>query len=205
MTEEKTDLGEIHDDTSKSRSKKGSREQDSPPPTSALSRDQVRFKDKIEEFNDSEEKIGVGYEEIETDEEISQVLERLHDIKHDRNAVHRYLALLLQEDVQRVWDLYHNKVKSRRLQPKQVDSSDPYVPAMSSFRDVFCRQCLTYDCNLHGLTEDICPDTQAEIAIHRESTGYWKVRFVIVACLLVCTRCMLKNCGSVPRGNLLTI
>jgi hypothetical protein len=123
------------------------------------------------------EKIGVGYEEGETDEEVDQVLERLRHLSHDRKQVHEHLALLLQEDVERIqkrFEKANNKQEPRRLH------DTPYKNIMSSFRDLFCRRCLTYDCNYHGLAEDVCPTVQAEIAVQREASGYWRVSITAV-------------------------
>jgi hypothetical protein len=126
---------------------------------------------KIAEFN-AREKIGVGYEQTETDEEIDEVLERVQHLGHDRNEVHRYLALLLQEEVARIKGRFDKT--NQKMLPRRVHDT-PYQNIMSSFRDLFCRRCLTYDCNVHGLAEDYDPSVQAEIAMYKEETGFWKV------------------------------
>lgn len=130
-----------------------------------------KYAKKMREFHQGE-RIGLDYEKEETYEEIDKVIERLRQQGCDREEAREYLALLLHEDSKRVHERFeqiNKKQETRRLH------DTPYKNIMSSFRDLFCRRCVTYDCNLHGLAEEFCPTVQAEIAIQREISGYWMV------------------------------
>lgn len=144
---------------------------------------EAKYASIISEFNRGE-KIGVGYEKAELEVEIKEVLERLEQVIADTGKVHEYLALLCQVDLCQIKKCVEkiNMKNETRQQPR--DNS--YKNSMSSFRDLFCRRCLTYDCNLHGLAEERCPDVQAEIAIQREKLGYW-VRRVRWLCRMATT------------------
>ena len=132
------------------------------------------FASKIREFY-MPDKIGVGYEEKDTDDQIDWVLEALQPLNYDPEKIHEYLALLLQEDVSRVQSRY-DKLLERKTEQK--NQRPPYEDLMSSFRDLFCNRCYTYDCNLHGLADDFCPQLQAELAIQKQMKGEWEVCFV---------------------------
>jgi hypothetical protein len=142
-----------------------------------LSPSKKKYAPNIKEFH-VKEVIGVGYEEVEADKEIDRVLEGLRNLDHDRDEVHSYLALLLLKDVERVQKRFE-KAKCTQ-EPKRLHDN-PYENIMSSFRDLFCRRCLTYDCNIHGLAEKYCPTVQADIAIQREEAGFWGVSTKVVA------------------------
>jgi hypothetical protein len=119
--------------------------------------------------------IGLGYEEKVANEEIDEVLLAVKGLKHDRRIVHQYMAFLVQENTERVLGRYLKASETK----KEPDCRDPYKAEMSSFRDLFCRRCLTYDCNIHGLSDDFCPTDQAQLAIQKELGGFWKVSFGI--------------------------
>lgn len=126
---------------------------------------------QIEEFV-IPDRIGVGYEEDELDHEIDAVLEYLKSLDYDMDEMQEYLALLLQEDIQRVKKRWE-KAKGAGVEKRQY--STKYEQVMSSFRDLFCRRCFVFDCNTHGLAaKDSPPDIQLEYALHLEESGFWK-------------------------------
>ncbi len=134
-----------------------------------LSPSNKQYADKIAEFRTV--RIAL-YEEDELDQEIDEVLKLFKHSKHNRQGVHEYLAILLQVETQRVtkrWEKANGATEPRRQHDTQ------YEEAMSSFRDLFCRRCLIFDCNLHGLQDDYPPEIQLELAIRLENSGYWKV------------------------------
>jgi len=130
-----------------------------------------KFAKQIAEFR-LDDRIGVGYEDDEMNAEITKVLARFKDSKYSRQKIHEYLAIILQIDVERVnarWARANGAGEPRRQHGTE------YEEVMSSFRDLFCRRCLIFDCNLHGLQDDYPPDIQLELAIRLENSGYWKV------------------------------
>ena len=124
------------------------------------------IEDETFEFRDIE-RVGVGYEKIETNQDIENVLKRLHDIDHDPAEVRSYLHYLL-----RTPDRAEKKAAKNEAEP---ETKTPYERAMSSFRDLYCRRCCIYDCHLHGLADHFDPDLQADLAFQKELDGHWMV------------------------------
>jgi hypothetical protein len=49
-----------------------------------------------------------------------------------------------------------------------------YENFVDSYRNLFCRRCFTYDCNVHGNLPKANLDLLAELAAQKESDGHWK-------------------------------
>ena len=78
---------------------------------------------------------------------------------------------------------------SQRSQPQQVqgkelkltvnstkknDRTTSYEECMDSYRNLFCRRCFTYDCNMHGVNSSLADVVmQGELALLKESEGHW--------------------------------
>jgi len=48
-----------------------------------------------------------------------------------------------------------------------------YEHIMDSYRDLFCRRCFTYDCNMHGNLPKPNIELQGELAVQKEYEGHW--------------------------------
>ena len=62
----------------------------------------------------------------------------------------------------------HKKNNSAKEDPSS------YEEAIDSYRDLFCRQCFTYDCNLHGNLPKADLRLLGELALLKEREGHWK-------------------------------
>ena len=49
-----------------------------------------------------------------------------------------------------------------------------YEEAMDSYRNLFCRRCFIYDCNVHGNISKPPIELQGELAVQREKEGFWE-------------------------------
>lgn len=50
----------------------------------------------------------------------------------------------------------------------------PYESIMDSYRDLLCRRCFTYDCNIHGNLPKANLRLLGELAVQKELDGHWK-------------------------------
>ena len=50
----------------------------------------------------------------------------------------------------------------------------PYESIMDSYRDLLCRRCFTYDCNLHGNLPKADLNLLGELAVQKKLDGHWK-------------------------------
>jgi len=50
----------------------------------------------------------------------------------------------------------------------------PYESIMDSYRDLLCRRCFTYDCNIHGNLPKAKLRLLGELAVQKELDGHWK-------------------------------
>lgn len=119
------------------------------------------------------DRIGTGYEEAEVDTDIDNVLARLRQDGLDGDEAHEHLAVILQEGLNRIKRRW---AKTRGTTEPRRQHSTVYEDVMSSFRDLFCRRCFMFDCNLHGLPDDFNPAIQSEMAVRFDNSGFFKVR-----------------------------
>ena len=76
-------------------------------------------------------------------------------------------------------EMKNDKQKQSDLVSSHKKNSDtsvavPYECIMDSYRDLFCRRCFTYDCNLHGNLPKANLHLLGELAVQKEVDGYWK-------------------------------
>jgi len=57
--------------------------------------------------------------------------------------------------------------------PKEA-AVPPYESIMDSYRDLLCRRCFTYDCNIHGNLPKANLRLLGELAVQKELDGHWK-------------------------------
>ena len=57
--------------------------------------------------------------------------------------------------------------------PKEA-AVPPYESIMDSYRDLLCRRCFTYDCNIHGNLPKANLRLLGELAVQKEFDGHWK-------------------------------
>ena len=79
-----------------------------------------------------------------------------------------------------------------------VPNSEPsvatsYEEVMDSFRNLLCRRCFIYDCNVHGNIPKPSIELQGELAVQREKEGFWEKEELLPADLL---GLVTNNAGS---------
>jgi len=57
---------------------------------------------------------------------------------------------------------------------KEAAAVPPYESIMDSYRDLLCRRCFTYDCNIHGNLPKANLRLSGELAVQKELDGHWK-------------------------------
>ena len=62
----------------------------------------------------------------------------------------------------------HNMTKSDTTKPES------YETIIGSYRDLLCRRCFTYDCNIHGNLPKANLGLLGELAVQKEIDGHWK-------------------------------
>lgn len=84
------------------------------------------------------------------------------------------LAALLKIDA----DLIHNREEQQHVSTpasaKKPPPKSPYLGAVDSYRECFCRRCSTYDCNIHQCLSKPDIEIQTELALEKERAGVWK-------------------------------
>ena len=104
-----------------------------------------------------------------------------------RKRIHRALATLLEQDVERIdhrYSLLHHPPppSPAAAAVSKPESLSPYLSVMDSYRQCFCRRCFSYDCNMHGNLQKPDLQLQGELAVQKEVDGYWKeVRLISMA------------------------
>ena len=107
-------------------------------------------------------------------------------IKH----VHAILAELTSVNVKRVQERHivcfdaktedikpkseHPSSPSRHHKKSDNDDTQSYHDAIGSYRDLFCRICFTYDCQVHGNIPKGDIQLLGEIALAKDYEGHWK-------------------------------
>ena len=68
---------------------------------------------------------------------------------------------------------------------KKSDGPISYEECLDSYRNLFCRRCFTYDCNVHGVNSNLADVAmQGELALLKESEGHWD-EVGLLECMLV--------------------
>jgi len=114
--------------------------------------------------------------------------------------VHAILAMLSNVSVNRVQERHvicfgkekydgTPKVNKQNSQTKTDDQGSPaqthrknctkedpksYKEAIDSYRDLFCRLCFTYDCQIHGNIPKVDLQLLGELAMAKDHEGHWK-------------------------------
>jgi len=122
--------------------------------------------------------------------------------RHDEAIVHRMaqaLSDVMDLDVERINERYkllgkqtsanaaaESKVKAgdnnedlegegKEAAPNSEPSlATSYEEVMDSYRNLFCRRCFIYDCNVHGNIPKPSIEVQGELAVQREKEGFWE-------------------------------
>ena len=90
------------------------------------------------------------------------------------------IAKLMQVDESNIRERHRLLLKQRskiaNKCKKVSESSDTatYDSAIDSYRELFCRRCFTYDCNIHGNLPKPNLDLLGELATQKEKDGKWK-------------------------------
>jgi hypothetical protein len=128
----------------------------------------------------------------EIDEEDTELSPQTQSIK----LVHTILAELSNVNVKRVQERHalsfgdnKNDNKSNKQQAISETSSTPsrthkksdtkegpscYEDAINTYRDLFCRICFTYDCQIHGNIPKANLQLLGELAVAKANEGHWK-------------------------------
>lgn len=133
------------------------------------------------------------YELISEGEEKSNMCSSVQTIEQ----VHIVLAELSNVSVERVQERHticfgHSNIKTeleskkkqhqndsvnsplRTYNKKRTEHPTCYQEAIDSYRDLFCRICFTYDCQIHGNLPKPNMKLLAELAISKDHEGQWK-------------------------------
>lgn len=72
---------------------------------------------------------------------------------------------------------HSQKANSPKKEPKEIiiieDDNVSYIDIADTFRHLFCRRCLIYDCNRHGIQKQENLKIQTSLAIAKEMEGEW--------------------------------
>ncbi|KAL9188870.1 hypothetical protein ACHAXT_011360 [Thalassiosira profunda] len=101
--------------------------------------------------------------------------------------IHSTLAKLAGVDVEMVRKRHLHRLvpaKGEESKPAREDLSHkknsdvkvavPYESIANSYRDLHCRRCFTFDCNIHGNLPKANLDLLSELAVQKERDGHWK-------------------------------
>lgn len=69
---------------------------------------------------------------------------------------------------------------------KKGDETTSYEECLDSYRNLFCRRCFTYDCNVHGVNSTLADVAmQGELALLKEGEGHWDEVGFLSSCFMV--------------------
>eukprot|EP00804_Cyclotella_cryptica_P013819 CCRYP_020890-RB/>CCRYP_020890-RB protein AED:0.06 eAED:0.06 QI:8/0.66/1/1/1/1/4/27/971 len=132
-----------------------------------------------------------------SDERENDANRKLSTVTQAMKLVHSFLAELSGVKVERVQErhiicfghktsdkkskvkMHHTKDDSHgspsRMHKKNSAKEDPasYEEAIDSYRDLFCRRCFTYDCQIHGNLPKSNLQLLGELAMQKDREGHW--------------------------------
>ena len=118
--------------------------------------------------------------------------------RHDETIVHQMteaLSDVMDLDVDRINERYKllgkrgsavaaagaeddddsiDEKKQGAAQNSEPSVATSYEEVMDSYRNLFCRRCFIYDCNVHGNISKPSIELQGELAVQREKEGFWE-------------------------------
>lgn len=118
------------------------------------------------------------------DETLRRVFEATDDSYNDLSTdfILSIVAKVIGEEVDRIQARYdvlttadEPLTDEANTEPGDSDESldTKFQTAMDSYRNLWCRRCYTYDCNLHGLQDKQSPNIQLEQAVRKEASSFW--------------------------------
>ena len=114
--------------------------------------------------------VGPEYKERDTNHLIDQTLHAIQQ-RLGKSASGR-LQKRIQNALASILKTEHlsHRCYPKESSPEKKSPTSPYLAAVDSYRECFCRRCFVYDCNMH--TNLVKPDIQlqGELAVHK-----WKV------------------------------
>jgi hypothetical protein len=118
------------------------------------------------------------------DETLRRVLESVADTSSNipTECILSIVAKVTNESIDRIRARYEVITESEQVADNtQMESEDvdktldtKFLMAMDSYRQLWCRRCYTYDCNLHGLRDKQSPNVQLEQAMRKEASNFWQ-------------------------------
>ena len=146
------------------------------------------------EDREKQMEFGSEYQERDTndiiDETLAVMCSKLQErgvVTEDMKKERTPLQTRLNESLANIMDEYLDRIhercqllfcKEEREYQEEIVENEPkvipsYLEAVDTYRNLFCRRCFVYDCNMHGNLGKPSLEIQGDLALRKELEGFW--------------------------------